>query len=349
MAAKLIQVSDDAGVNWHKLPGNSGSLTRRSAEANDTIFGHTYQSGQPTLISLEIAAQAFYKGFAAYNIDLKKPGTSTVFTTEACTLISGKRYKITDTTKNIWDRTGTPFDFFDNAVNKDAEIESVDWLFGEFTFKSTYTVVGPVTVTGKYFPATVVAKGQSYTLRQSQAAIRTTTFDVAQANNGNNTYDPGLRQVALQIKGVYALATGWVALLEARTEIIIELDPVGDGLSRARGFFKVTEEGQSGNVGELEEEDISFTLAVPPDDIFATELPFEWKLDALTKLSPSLQKCVVSYLGQTKLDVRYLHDGVNGYKADSAVLTELSMAGDLDGVHEFRVSFNVDGALTTVP
>jgi len=343
MAAKKIDVSIDNGVTWFTLPGGSGELTQEAGQLPDTVFGQTYESNESGLINWGISADAVYKGFAGYVADIKKPGTSTIFTTEAHTLVSGKRYRINDVTKRIWDRTATT-NVFDGGVDKNAEVLAINYLFGEVVFKTTYTVTGAVTVTGKYFPTTVLGKAQGYTLTQTANPINDTVFETAQANGGYLTHSPGLRTVSLDLDGVYALTSGMAALLAARTELIIEIDPTGTGKSIAKGFFKLVTDNQSGDVGALEEEALSFVLSVP-DPATNVEMPFGWFHDPTTTLSTAVKNSLDSWVAETKVDVRYMPDGVTGNKGD-AVVTEITLSASLDEVNRFAVSFQGDGALT---
>lgn len=340
--AKAVAVSDDNGSTWSTLPGNAGELNNEAGSLDDTIFGQTYQSNESGLINWGLNAQAFYKGFSGYMAKLKKQGTSTAFTTEAMTLVSGKTYKIANATKNIWNPLVTT-NVFDNAVNHNADVESINYLFGTVTFKSAYTVTGPVTVTGAYYPTTTLGKAQSYNLTQTAEAVETTDFGTAQANGGRRTFTPGLRTVGLELTGFYDVASGFRAALEARNVIIIEIDPSGTGKSVARGFFKPTADNQSGDVGALEEETATFALQVPSSDY----VPFAWDHASDTTLHLSIRKCLTSYLAQTTLKVRYLYDGTNGVSGD-AIITDLSLSSGLDNMNEFTVDFQGSGAQTTV-
>ena len=340
--AKSVSVSDDAGVTWHILPGNAGELNNEAGSIDDTIFGQTYQSNESGLINWGVNASAFYKGFAGYQAKLKKQGTSTVMTTEAMSLVSGKTYKVTAAAKNIWNPAVT-LTVFDNAVNKDAEVESINYLFGTITFKSSYTPTGPITVTGAYYPTTTLGSAQSYTLTQTAEAVDSSAFDVAQANGGYRTFLPGLRTVGLELSGFYNLASGFRAALAARSTIIIEVDPSGTGKSVARGFFKPTGDNQSGDVGALEEESVTFVLQVPSSNY----IPFAWSHASDTTLHLSVQKCITAYLNQTLIKVRYLYDGVNGISGD-ATITDLSLSSGLDNMNEFTADFQGTGAQTVV-
>lgn len=345
--AKIVQVSDDSGANWYTLPGGTGDLSRGSTPVTDTVFGQTFESHDVGLLGWKVTANAFYKGYAGYTCDIKKQGTTTVFTAEAMTVVSGKTYQIDAAAKEIWDR-GTTVTVFDNAVDKTTEVLSIDYLFGKVTFKATYTPTGPITATGKYFPTAVIGLPQSYTLTQAANAEETTDFATAQSNSGYRTYDPGLRQVSLEISNTYALASTFATTLAARSELIVEINPDGGLLSLCRGFFKLASEGQSGDVGALEAESISLVLSVPdPSGANPPEIPFGWQHASTTTLSTALNKVLDAWEAETKIDVQYLSNGVAGDKGTS-VVTEVSLTGGLDSMNEFSLSFQGDGTITAV-
>ncbi len=353
MAAKIVQVSDDAGANWHILPGGSGEINRDGESIDDTVFGQTFQSQESGIIGLSISATALYKGFAGYVADIKKQGSSTAMTTESMTLVSGKTFKIDDAAKEIWNRA-IAITVFDNAVDHTADVESIDYLFGTVTFKSAYSVTEPITVTGEYFPTAVLGKATGFTLSMTADTKDTTDFPTAQANSGFRTVDPGLRSVQVQLDGVYALASGLAANLTARDELIIEINPDGNAKSVARGFFRAITQGQSGDVGALEEEAVTFALNVPLTGLgtgsidISVARPFGWFHAADTTLSLAIQKILTAWEDETKIRVQYLPDGVAGDDIDS-VVTDVSMATALSDMNEFTCEFTADGAATAVP
>ena len=135
--AKRVQISDDDGSTWYTLPGNSGELSQDAGTIDDSIFGQEFSSGQAGAINWSINANAIYKGYSGYVAKILKNGSSTSMTAEAMTLVSGKTYKITNAAKNVWDRTAT-WIVYGNAVAIDpSNIQSIDYLFGRVTFKST--------------------------------------------------------------------------------------------------------------------------------------------------------------------------------------------------------------------
>ena len=158
--AKRIRLSSD-DTTYDTLPGSSGEISNEAGQLQDTIFGQDFSSNFPGLIGWQVQANGLFKGIAGYQVGLKITGTSTSMTDEAMALVSGKTYQISDSAKEIIDRS-TTIVIEDNSVAvASANIESVDYLFGKVTFVSGYTVTGPVTITGAYLPTSAVAGSRS--------------------------------------------------------------------------------------------------------------------------------------------------------------------------------------------
>ena len=145
---KKIRLSSN-GSTWYTLPGNSGELNNDSGQLDDTVFGQAFQSQQAGLIDWSITSNALYKGFAGYVGTILKQGTSTAMTAEAMSLVSGKTYQVTASTKRNFN-PAVAVTVLDNAVAVNVtNILNIDYLFGRVTFIAGYTVTGPVTVTDR--------------------------------------------------------------------------------------------------------------------------------------------------------------------------------------------------------
>lgn len=343
--AKRIRISDDAGANYYTLPGNTGQLSDEVGSIDDTVFGQDYSSNQPGLIASSFQANAFFKGFAGYVATIKKSGAATAFATEAMTLVSGKTYKITNAAKNVWNRAGT-FVVFDGGVDHTVDVLSYDFLLGRVTFKPSYTVTGAVTVTGSYFPTTAIASARSFTLNMTAATIDKTAFDTAQANGGIRNYDYGLKHVSLDLGLFYSVANAFRTALLARSEVIIEIGPAGDANTISRGIYKPSSRQQTGNVGDLEQETITYNLFVPDQASLIT--PFTWLIETASTLNTGVSKAITAFLNSVKVKVQYLWDGTNGWVGD-AVLTSVTLSSGLEAMNEFAINGQYDGALVTVP
>lgn len=350
--AKKIQISPDGGTTYNDLPGGNGNYEAEAEGIEDTIFGQTYSSQEVGLINWKVGAEGIFKGFAGYLADLLKQGTSTTMTDEAMSVVSGKTYSIDDSAKDIWDRSGSGVTFKDNAVDVTASnIESIDYLFGRVTFASGYSVTGPILAAGNYFPVVSIGKGNAYSLTMSANAIDNSDFETTQSNGGYRTFEAGLRSVSLEISGIFDSTEASMADLADRNELIIEIDPAGDGSSIARGFFKIMSTGQGGAVGGLEDETVNFVLNVPQDT--KIEFVFNWRHSSTT-LATSIQNLITSWLTELNTyDVRYLPQGSVGQsptdgKEGDFVVTDISLSGGLSNMNVFTVELQGTGVVTTV-
>lgn len=331
--SKRIQISDD-GTTYYTFPGNKGTFSNEAGSIKDTIFGADFDSNQTGLISWTIEGNGLYKGFAGYVTKIMKSGSPTAVTGEATTLVSGKTYKITDATKNVWDRTVT-------AVVKDggtpvaaADIDSIDYLFGRVTLAAGYTPTGSITVDVSYLPLTQVAGANSYTLTQTANAVDSTDYETAQGNGGFRVYEYGLKTVSLSLKGIYKSTNGFADLLASRAELIMEINVDGGELSVARGFFKPMSTSQDGDVGDLEADSVDFSLSVPEGQ----PLPFEWIIDSSSTLSMSIKKAITNWQNGTLCYMNYLADGESG-KQGQGVITDLTLTGGLEAMNEYAIKF----------
>lgn len=342
---KTVDLSDDGGATFESLPGNTASFTQDAAAIEDTVFGADFGSEEIGLINWTVEAQAFYKGFAGYLAKIKQTGVTTGFVGESMTLVSGKTFKIDDATKEIFD-TAVTFTIFDNAIDETANVESINYLFGEITFKSSFAVTEPVTIDGSFFPTINLGKANAFTLTQTADTIESSDFATVQANGGFRTFEQGLKTVGLDLSSFYDVTAGFRAALIARNTLVVELDPAGTGETVARGFFKVSTEAQAGDVGALEDETTNLTLQVPVVSPIPSTLPFSWQFTATT-LSTSVQIAITAFLSGAEIDVQYLYDGINGVTG-KCIITDLTLAGGIDNMNEFTVTCQGTGATTDV-
>ncbi len=353
--AKAIKISNDGGSTWVTLPGSTGEFSTEGEPVGDTILGQEYQSMDIGLKTWNVNSDGIFKGFIGYLAELKQVGTAVSFTTEAMTLVSGKTYAIDDVTKEIWDRSEATMDILDGGGSISAsDILNIDYLFGRVTFISSFTPSGSVTATGKSFPVSSIGCIKDYTLTMTADAIDETCLDIAQANNGTRTFKAGLRTVGFESGGVFDADDDFATVLNDRAEIIIEIDPAGDGSSIARGFFKLSSASQSGAVGALEEESMSWQLIVPDETTNpAVELPFNWRHTATT-LNLAIQWLLTSWLsGLNTYDVQYLPLGAIGQspldgKEGNFVATDISLSGGLSNMNVFQAALQGTGEYTKV-
>lgn len=341
--SKIVNVSDDSGSTWHGIPGPEASMTRNGEQISDAILGQTYDSQRPGLITWAISASGFYKGVSGYAADLKKSGSLTTFAAEAMTLVSGKTYRITNAAKEVWASQGT-FQVFDGVTDVTVQVESYDYLFGRITFLGSYTVLGAVTITSSaagsgYYPLSTFGKARDFNLTQTANALDTSDYQTVQANGGYRTHSAGLRNVSLELSGIFNNSDDWDTQLATRSRVLIEIDPAGDTYSKARGWFYITDVNQDGSVGDNENESVTFSLNTEDADA----VPFSWQHHASSTLSTAIIKVLEAFQDQTDLDVQYLYNGTAGWEG-TTVVTEASLSGSIDGMNEFSFSFTGDGA-----
>lgn len=340
--AKIIAVSADDST-FYTLPGPGGSYSEDGATINDTILGQTFSSSSSGLISSTISSSAYYKGIAGWKNVVKKEGTTTAMTDEACSLVSGKTYQIDAASKRIID-IGVAVVVDDNGSSVDAaNIESINYLTGSVTFVDSYTPTTPITISGSYLPSAAIASYKTVDLTMSANAIDTTDLPTAQSNGGYRTYSPGLRTVSISLNGVYNSSNDFTTLLQDRDRFVVEINPDGNSKSYARGFFTTTSRSQSGDVGALEDESLNFTLQVPE----AASTPFTWIHENDSTIPDAVKVILNAWENETTVYVKYLPDGSTGVKA-SAVVTNVSMSGGEGNMTQFNADFQISGSVTAI-
>lgn len=382
-ASKVVQVKRPGDSVWLTLPGGTGEMSREAASIEDTIYGNPYMSQEVGLIGWTLTGNAFFKGFAGYKAELRRAvgaavamAADTPLTrigstqryksdiTEAGTLLTGsdlfaRRYA--PEVRDIWstvDASGNPatYVFEDGSTPIPAtSIKCINYLHGEVEFVDGYAPTGTVSVTGGFYYITQnLANAMSFTLGQTVDAVENTTFPVAQENDGFRTFQYGLKDVTLEVGGIYRSDPNWVAALTARDTILIDISPDGEGKSSFRGYFNLMTQSQSGDVGALEEESLSFKLQVPSSDY----VPISWihqdnrdesglSVGDRTTLHQSVRDILDAFENNRELDVRYLHDGTNGWSG-RAIVTDCGLESGLEAMNTFNATFQGSGVLATV-
>lgn len=343
-AAKRVSIAPATSSSWVTLPGNTADFQADADMLDDTIFGHSYKSMQPDILSWSISSNAIYKGYSGYQTIIKKTGAPVVMTDEPMVLVAGQVYQVTDATKRLLSVSSTIV-VEDNGVDHTADVLSVDYLFGRVTFNTGYVVTGPVTITGSYLPASQICAMNKYSLTQQADAVDETDLCIAQSNQGFRQYKLGIKTVSLELTGFYKVSSGFLASLKAREHLMIEINPDGLGKSVARGFFTLKNDKQSGKVGALEEESVSFDLYSPDNALLTT--PFSWIHDGTSTLNTAIKTLLAAWQNGDSVEARYLEDGITG-KQGSAVPTNVSLAGGLGALNEFSVQLKGSGAITAV-
>lgn len=346
MATKAIRIAPTGTSTWVTLPGNTGELTRERDSLDDTIFGKDYMSKQPDIGKFMVNAQAFYKGFAGYKAVIKKTsGSATAMTNEACTLVSGKIYRITSSTKRLMDPATAVVVKDNSVVVVAADIVRIDYLDGTVEFTSGHTVAGAITITAAYLTATQICSMNQFTLTQTADAVDKTNMCNVQSNGGFREYEVGLKTVSLSLSGFFDATAAFHDSLVASDTVLIEIGPDGVNKSFARGFFKQSSDQQSGKVGALEEESVKYELYVPDVDLM--EAPFKWYHVSST-LNTAIQTLLSAWQNKELVEVQYLYDGTNGW-AGEGVPTDVSLKGGIGNLNEFTANIQGSGALADVP
>jgi len=235
-----------------------------------------------------------------------------------------------------------------------ADIKSINYLHGEVeltqadltrlsgTARTGHDAVR-IASGGKFFIMQNLANAMSFTLGQTVNAVENTTFPGAQINDGFRTFQYGLKEVTLEVGGIYRSTPDWVQALIDRETLLIDISPDGEGKSSFRGYFNLMTQSQSGDVGALEEESLSFRLQVPSSNY----VPISWVHAGDTTLHESVRIILDAFEENKAIDLRYLHNGTNGFTG-CGIITDCGLESGLEAMNTFNATFQGTGPLTTV-
>jgi hypothetical protein len=344
-AAKELRVSDD-DITYYIVPGSTADISFEGNQLEDTIFGAAYSSSETGLINWTVSGNAMYRGFAGYNSTVRSSGpTPTSFTGEAMSQVDNTQtYRITDDTKSVWDWTAGVTIYDGASAVASADIESINYLFGEVTFASGYSPTGAITADGDYLTMSAYGCANSFSLTQSADTTDTSCFETVQANGGFSTFRPTLLTADLELSGFYRAENDGFGQLNDRSEFVIELDVAGDGSSITRGIYKIGSYSQSGDVGGDEEFTLSLTLSVPEN-----VKPFGWRHLATSTIPTGLLKILNAYENRSNIYVEYMPEGQSEYGyTGEVIVTDTSISSGVDAMVEASLSFQGTGAVSEV-
>ena len=337
---KTVQVSlDDA--DYATLPGSSAELSVETDENENSIYGSEFNSTLPGVRDFSLSGNAWLRQTPGFRANVRRAGEPQAFTEEPMEVEDGDTYIIVDRTKSVWDYNETVEVFEDGVAVDDADIESIDYLFGRVTFVETATITGPVTVTGAYKPTSVFGCANEVSLTQNAEAVLDSCFEITQDEEGFNTYSSGLKDVSMELSGFYRQSNDFFELLKDNEQIVVEVDWEGDGETMTRGVFTVQSTSQSGDVGQNEEFSVNFSLFVPED-----VLPFSWYFGEASKMSTGMKYIIEAWINRQNLFVKYFPEGTanRGFKGET-VVTDASMSTAVDAIGELSLDTQGTGEL----
>lgn len=164
---------------------------------------------------------------AAFTATLKVSGSSVAMTGEACSLVSGTTYQVTDSTKRCFD-TSSPITVYDGGVPIAAGNVTVDFLFGKVTLSAPPG--GAVTVDAAYVPLFSMAEVRSFEINLSTAMLDDT---VCTSTTAVRSRTAGLSDASGTVTGLDVLTTDLdsgagsvkpLTIFQAGTYTLLEVD-----------------------------------------------------------------------------------------------------------------------------
>lgn len=342
--AKLVRVSPTLGGQYAVLVGNDASVQRDGAELDTTIFGSGFNSSITGIINHTFSGNAMFRNNAGYKAKIRTTGTPTAFTSQAATLVSGKTYRISNSAQSLWNPLVAIVVQSDGTNVAASDIASINYAIGTVTFVDSFTVAGPVTISGSYLPLEDMVSARSVSISQSADTIETGNFEQVNDAGGYEFFRATLKSVSAELEDFARPTSEWLDKLLAREQVVLEIDLDGNGTTFCRGFFNVINNGQSGGTGGDESETVSLSLRVPEQGV-----GFGWVFAAQSAAPLSLQHVINSWQNGGTVFIEYLPEGL-GKKGTGGeyVITDCSVSVSIDGLAEATVEGQGTGALTVL-
>ena len=194
-------------------------------------------------------------GAAAYQTTVKKHGTGVPVTSEAVTSLGSNQYQITDTTRRLIDpATAVVF----NDTGGTVPVVSVDRFNGIITTDGSEDA-GPWDADFTYFPTVNLAGSNSFDFELGGDVLDETPLGGSGARE--RTY--GLHDVTITIDRYDPLTRELITAKLGENPVLIEIAPGGvtDEDEKLKGWFVIDTGNQSGDVGSLENQNLTLMLA----------------------------------------------------------------------------------------
>lgn len=285
---------------------------------------------------------------AGYKTVVKKSGTGVATTGLAMTLVSGKVYKPSDASKNLWSRSVVAIIKDGGVAIDSANIESIDYMFGIVTLASSYTPTGAITADVTYLPVTVIAARTGYSLTQNANVVETSTYEGVQANGAYKEYEYGRRTVSLTLDGFYDDVNDVFSLFTSDEPLVVEIN-VGNSGCIARGWFYVTGDSVTADGDSPIGDSLSCVLSSGS----ATGQTFGWNVISLndtTVLDRASFEVLKAYIEGNKLYYKAMLDDEAGLGyTGQMVVGDVSFSGSISDIEQMSLSGTATGAVIQIP
>jgi hypothetical protein len=197
-------------------------------------------------------------GVAGYKAQLKIGGTPTVFTDEPLLELSEFVYRITNPIKRVLSANHEVVIEDDN--NDIITPLAINYLEGVILLADPGFVL-PIRISGRYIPLSFVGGSKEYTLEIAGEILDDSAF------HSDTEISSGYRS---KVQGIHDVSCSFVRwndlsnnkLKEAKlskTPIFVSINP-GASKTFIKGWFQIETDSLSGDIGSLEQEDLSLVL-----------------------------------------------------------------------------------------
>lgn len=192
---------------------------------------------------------------------INQVGTSTGFTDEPMSVVSGLVYEITDATKNLFDRDVVPVISWGGTPVAGSSVASIDYLTGRVTFASTPT--GAVTITGSYMPKVEVLGIETFNVTINKGLADSTDIKFARENAGFQTRQDLLIDSTISAEGFWVINNNFIdGLLSLDSPPVVVDITVDNNIASdfIRGWYILPTSGLNVSIDGLIKETVELQL-----------------------------------------------------------------------------------------
>lgn len=196
---------------------------------------------------------------ASYGTIIYSVGAPVTVVAEPATAtgLGSNEFQITEESRRLLSPE-TAIRAYDSNDDSEMQIIAIDYFNGVIT--TLNSPVGDVEVDAAFVTKVPIGGSKDYSYELTGDVLENTSFDMAKSNGGYRTRCYGLHDVTVSVSRYDDLVQQFKNSKIAREKVYIEIWP-GGGPSVFKGWFVVETSSVSGEIGTLEEESLSFSLA----------------------------------------------------------------------------------------
>lgn len=348
------------GLNdFKKLPCKSITLTKNANVVDDSVFESMFKSGQTTLLGWNVDTDLVMKGELGYQSELLVGGGEVPSYKYPLTLVSGSTseslmldfiedeylvsgefnaYEMELANRYIdWTKEVVVEDGSENITD---QVEWIDYLNCSVVIKGDYVIQDSLSITCTTVNLSPLCFANEFSVSESNDLTDTTTFDVAQKNNGHRVFSYGRTSATASLGGFNSeVDADKIKQNQSERKPVVLRFNVGS--NTLKGVFFTTSLERSGDLTEILS--TQHSLNVPIDfNKQPLKKPFVWNTSGDREGVD-----IIGIASSYRLPVNIKYKFKNGIVVEGvAYIESKEISVGVEDVSEISLSLVGSGALT---